>query len=318
MDKIDLIENQLAEMLANDKKSWVQIYRLMDQVDQEKLYAVKYKSYTAWVNHLAELTKVHVSLLWQRKKAGNYYKKYEERAEKLGRKVPKMESINVSPDSIALIEKIAAGNDDVADELMEKALGGGMSRDDLRAAWKSVKTEREAKNIKAVRTSRHDEESVKAPADDVAVKAADIVLALNNYSWLPNKDYGEYIERKYKIFTEFSVRTGSSRSARRLDVLAAESCTAKNPDEVILHGIEIKVSKHDLLDDKKMGEYTDFCDYFWLAIPAELQEYALSIMMDSWGLIVVRDGKAEAVKQARYNAGVMRDLTMASVILKLL
>lgn len=318
MDKIEKIEEQLAEMLLNDRKAWVQIYRLMDQVDQEKLYVQKYRSYTAWVNHLAETAKVHVSLLWQRKKAGNYYKQYEERAEKAGRQVPAMESVTISPDSVALIEKIAAGNDAVADNLMDKALAGGMSREDLRDAWRAVKTERAANNQKAVRKTRHDQEDVKAPADDTAVKAADIVLALNNSSWLPEKNFAEYIERKYRAFTEFAVRTGSSRSARRLDVLAVESYTSKKPDEILMHGIEIKVSKHDLLADKKMGEYKDFCDYFWLAVPEELQEDALSIMMDNWGLIVVRAGKAEAVKQARYNAGVMRDITMASVILKLL
>lgn len=65
---IEKIEEELQTLLSEDKKSWVKIYELMEEVEEEKLYEGKYRSFTAWVNELAIKSKVHVSLLWSRKK----------------------------------------------------------------------------------------------------------------------------------------------------------------------------------------------------------------------------------------------------------
>ena len=81
------IERELEVLLHEDKKSWVRIYELMNEVDSGKLYEGSFRSFTAWVNDLATKTGVHVSLLWSRLKAGRSYAAYEQRAAAKGRTV---------------------------------------------------------------------------------------------------------------------------------------------------------------------------------------------------------------------------------------
>lgn len=52
---------------------------------------------------------------------------------------------------------------------------------------------------------------------------------------------------------------------------------------------EIKANKNDLLSDKKMAEYTPFCDYFWLAVPKSLIESAKSVISKGWGIIAISE-----------------------------
>ena len=69
---------------------------------------------------------------------------------------------------------------------------------------------------------------------------------------------------------EFPVYTGETRHAQRIDLLVIENITTDGhlkPYDVRIHGIEIKVSYHDLINDKKMANYVPFCDLNWLAIP---------------------------------------------------
>lgn len=321
-DKIDVIENELETLLSADKKSWVRIYELMDSVEKEKLYTDKFSSYTKWVNALADKAKVHVSLLWNRKKAGRVYAAYEERAKERGRTVPSMNAIQVSADNFNLIEKIAGNNTDVADELIDKVLRGDMKRSDLKNAWQTVKADREASGKKIVRVNAYDKESVDVKTETIT--AADIVLALSRRNWLIN-NVDTYTDRytvsKYRVLTEFSVQTGTSHHARRIDALILENRTveAEKAYNVHIHAVEIKVSKHDLLSDHKMQEYTDYADFFWIAVPEELKADAESIMLNDWGLITIDDDKElHVIKKAELHDAIFRDQTIETALIKIL
>lgn len=320
-DKIDVIENELETLLSADKKSWVRIYELMDSVEKEKLYTDKFSSYTKWVNALADRAKVHVSLLWNRKKAGRVYAAYEERAKERGRTVPSMNAVKVSADNFNLIEKIAGNNTDVADELIDKVLKGDMKRSDLKNAWRTVKADREAAGKKTVRVNAYDKDiDVKTET----ITAADIVLALSRRNWLIN-NVDTYTDRytvsKYRVLTEFAVQTGTSHHARRIDALILENRTveAEKAYNVHIHAVEIKVSKHDLLSDHKMQEYTDYADFFWIAVPEELKADAESIMLNDWGLITIDDKKElRVIKKAELHDAVFRDQTIETALIKIL
>lgn len=310
MENIEKIEEELQQLLSEDKKSWVKIYELMQEVESEKLYEGKYHSFTAWVNELANKSKVHVSLLWSRKKAGKMYAEYQERAKAAGRSVPVMREVNVSPDNFNLVEKIAGANKAVADELMDKVVSGELKRKDLKNAWETVRADKQN-----VRVTRHDKQSERA---ENALSAADIVLALRNPTWLPmelSERINEYQEQKYRIMTEFAVQSGTTRHARRMDILAIETIT--NSD-ISLHGIEIKVNKHDLINDHKMQEYTEFCDYFWIAVPEELIEDAKSIAATGWGILSIDKGNIAIVQKATRQDAIFRDKTIKSALYKLL
>lgn len=322
IDTIDAIENELESILSSDKKSWVRIYELMDTVEREKLYSDQYSSYTKWVNALADKAKVHVSLLWNRKKAGRVYAAYEERAKERGRTVPSMNAIQVSADNFNLIEKIAGNNTDVADELIDKVLHGSMKRSDLKNAWQTVKADREASGKKIVRVNAYDNEDIDVKTETIT--AADIVLALSRRNWLIN-NVDTYTDRytvsKYRVLTEFAVCTGTSHHARRIDALILENRTveAEKAYNVHIHAVEIKVSKHDLLSDHKMQEYTDYADFFWIAVPEELKADAESIMLNDWGLIEIDEKKElHVIKKAELHDAIFRDQTIETALIKIL
>lgn len=322
IDTIDAIENELESILSSDKKSWVRIYELMDVVEREKLYSNQYSSYTKWVNALADKAHVHVSLLWNRKKAGRVYAAYEERANAQGKSVPAMADVAVSADNFNLIEKIAGNNTDVADELIDKVLQGDMKRSDLKNAWQTVKADREASGKKIVRVNAYDKESVDVKTETIT--AADIVLALSRRNWLIN-NVDTYTDRytvsKYRVLTEFAVQTGTSHHARRIDALILENRTveAEKAYNVHIHAVEIKVSKHDLLSDHKMQEYTDYADFFWIAVPEELKADAESIMLNDWGVITIdNEKKLHVIKKAELHDAVFRDQTIETALIKIL
>lgn len=315
--KFEQIENQLNGLLATDKRSWVEIYKLMDEVEKERLYSSKYHSYTAWVNSLAANNHIHVSLLWSRKKAGKVYAAYMERAIQQGKSVPSLTAAAISPDSLNLIEKIAGPNTDVTDDLIQKVLQNDLSRKDLKNAWATVK----AANGTITRKTRYDRNAVKISDD--AITAKDIVLALSDRKWIPNQIEGqEYESEKYKLFTEFAIQTGSSRNARRIDALIFENLTLEHQKNYHLHihAIEIKVSKSDLMRDEKMQEYCDFADYFWLAVPETLENEAKKLIIAGWGILVI---SAETLRikvaiKAEYKPGIFRNQTIESALVKVI
>ena len=130
-----------------------------------------------------------------------------------------------------------------------------------------------------------------------------------------------YTQSKYRLMTEFAVQTGTSHHARRIDALILENRTveAEKPYNLHAHAIEIKVSKHDLLSDHKMQEYTDYADFFWIAVPEELKADAESIMLNDWGLITIDDRKElHVIKKAELHDAIFRDKTIETALIKIL
>lgn len=330
------IEGQLGQYLAADKKNWIQTYLLMSEVQDKELYIVNYRSYTKWVNHLADSLSIHVSTLWSRLKAGKNYAEYAARAAEHGRTVPKIEEIDVSPDSLNLCAKVAGKNAVEMDKLVDQVVAGDLTRDNLRQAAKARKAAGEF-----VARSRFDCVQAKDRTEmEEKITAADIILALQSSSWLfsqstdnpiwekvitdPRESVKKtYIKEKYRVFEEFAIDPGTSRHSRRLDALIAENISvplhADNPVNLI--GVEIKVVINDLKNDCKMQEYTDFVDQFYLAVPDEedIVNAALSIKLDTWGLIIVsKDGQIKVLQTADKLSAIMRDKTLNNLILKLL
>lgn len=318
--KLKRIEEELAGYIKVDQKNWTKIYQLMKEVQKGELYKERpdTKSFNAWVNALADDLKVHVSLLWARLKAGRVYQEYEDRAAKNGRFVTPMSSLSISPDSLNLCEKVAGKNALAMDELIDKVVSGELTREDLRAA---AKAKRAAGGMMPV--TRHD----RIDADDrtelrTEVTASDIMLALRQPSWLPGTKDIRGIKKAYHMFSEFRIPSGTSRYVRRIDGMVAETYTVTNSDEIVLRGVEIKISSEDLLGDHKMQEYTDFCDYFYLAIPDGVQKImdaALSISRPAWGILAVKkDGSIRVVRNAEKLDAIFRDKTMSNCIIKLI
>ena len=308
-------ESALLQLLKTDRSNWCQIYRLMQRVEDEQLYAAGgFHSFTAWVNHLAGEAGVHVSLLWRRKKAGKFYVSYQEQAATRGVEVPALEAAGVSAEDLSLVEKIAGGSAEAQARLMDKVLAKDMTRKDLKAAWALAKAEREKRGQRVSKKTRHDTEPADtkeaAASSATALAAYDVVRALSQNWPTPTE--------KYRLFTEFPVNTGSSRNSRRIDALIVEE---KENSEVRIVGVEIKVAKADLLADHKMAEYVDFVDRFYIAVPEDPQmiDAAQAVRLPSWGILAVdQAGTVREVEPAGELTAVMRLETLTSVVQKLL
>lgn len=319
------VEQQLLELVTVDNQSWAKIYILMEEVEKNKLYEPEFSSFTKWVNTFAQHAKIQVSELWSRKKAGRYYAAYEARQHDQGKDVAPIQSLSVSPDNLILVEKIAGSNLTVADDLISRVVNGELARKDLSNAWKTVKAERERAGVSAVRKNAYDKPILDASADQSGllsgkktITAGDIVLAFRQNTWLTPIDK-PYVQEKYHIMPEFAVETGTTRHARRMDILAIENLSTEEKGEVHLHGIEIKVSKHDLLNDHKMAEYRAYCDYFWLAIPEELLGIAKDNINEGWGIITVSvDGNLTVQEAAQKYDARFRETAITLALIKLL
>lgn len=96
----------------------------------------------------------------------------------------------------------------------------------------------------------------------------------------------------------FEVAQGTGlRAHRHLDAIAMDLWPSHGHN---IHGIEIKVSRHDwrreLKDPAKAEELAQFCDFFWIAAPDDV--VPIAELPPAWGLLEYKDGKVRQRKGA--------------------
>ena len=327
IEELQDLEASLEDCLAADRRNWITIYRTMRRVEKENLWAARpeTRSFTQWVNGLAARMQVHVSLLWARLKAGRTYEEFAQRQASAGRQVPDIESISVatvSPETINLCATVAGKNADKMDALITSAISGELKREDLRTAARAARAARKEAGEK-LPTNAYTAIKPEERTDGAkSLTASDVLMAIRrNQEWAGSPDLRPYIPRKYYVFDEFHVATGSSRAARRLDALVAETLTVGEADAVCLIGIEIKVSVSDLNRDRKMQEYTAFVDRFFLAVPdtEEMISAVENVKLPEWGVITVdANGKVKVLHAASLKPGIFRDKTLTAALIKMI
>lgn len=323
-ESLEDIENKIIALSRQDANHWAEMAQLMITVQDKKLYSEENRSFTQWVRGLADRAKVHESLLWRRLKAGRYYLKMQEIISTL----PDMSTVRISPDNFVLVKDIVGSNIEEGKKLIQKVLDGTMTRKDLKAAKFAIIKQREADGIKRAANGYErqqleaDPEKISELSIQTGITASKILLTLQqNSDWLPTIDSNEsekFMREKYKFIyrtlSEFPVETGDSQRVRRIDAFVVENITSREPKDMTLRGIEIKISKGDLLRDEKMSEYANYCDYFYVAVPPELKNVALSIMAPSWGLLLIQDELIEVAKEAQRLPGVLRNEALSTAL----
>lgn len=323
-ESLEDIENKIIALSQQDANRWSEMAQLMIMVDEKKLYAQENSSFSQWLRELAERAKVHESLLWRRLKAGRFYLKLK----KLEPTLPDMSTVKISPDNFVLIKDIVGNNIDEAKKLIKKVLEGTMTRKDLKAAKFAIIKQREAAGIKRA-ANGYERQQLEADAQKVndlsiqtGITAAKILLTIQQKSdWLPAIDIStseKYMRDKYKsiyrVLSELPVETGDSQRVRRIDAFVIENITSSEPKDMTLRGIEIKISRGDLHRDEKMSEYALYCDYFYVAVPPELKDDALSIMSPEWGLLLIQDESITVSKDAKRLSGIMRNEALSTAL----
>lgn len=326
------IEKELNTLVEKDRQNWSSFYLLLKKVEQGKLWEGYYNSFTAWIKHFANANKIQESVLWNRRKAGEIYQNHYARKLEKKEKVNDIQTVDIAQDSLILIEKIARGNEELQDELIEKAVNKELKKKDLQEAYRIVKSKRDEEKklreeLKKDDVSKEEKEKIKEDIKELkksSITALDIVEALKSHAWLYEgqkksrrifKDF--YEQDKYKVFTEFPVFTGTAKHSRRIDALICENLTEERW-KLNLHAVEIKVSKSDLVNDHKYTEYADFTDYLWLAIPEELIETAKETKLGACGILVIKDNKVQVIEQAQRLDAIRREECLSRLALKLL
>ena len=324
MLNLNTVEKELTSLLDYDKKNWTHFYILLKKVEDEKLWESKYKSFNQWVKDFCKKTKTHESIVWNRKKAGRVYESYQKIKAQKGEEVANIEDTNVSADALVILDKINRYDEEIASGLVDKVLNKEITNKDLREVYKGIRPENISHNPH-FRTEKGErgENQAKESNSENKITANKIVSTLCNIEWLGIKKERKYFKSafeqdKYRVFTEFPLYTGTSKRSRRVDLLIAENIQTEHIWELNLHGIEIKVSKSDLLNDTKYTEYAEFVDYMWLAVTEELVEEGLKNTFEDCGIISIKDNKAMIVKQAKKLDSYRRMDTLTNIALKLI
>lgn len=288
-------EHELETLIKTDKNNWARFYVIMEKVEKEELYKQKkFRSFTSWLKDFALKNKIHESVLWNRKKAGRVYEQYQELQTKKGIETKPIEEINVSMESLVLLDKIQKKAPNLANDLIEKTMTKEVTRQDLRSAYKKI---RDSEPIKRKTKKAPKEENV-ATTETIknTINATKITYLFKDSSWLldykvKRKAFKPIEEQdKYIALSEFRVYTGTSKKSRRIDIAVLENVTTEfKLHQIHVHGIEIKVDKHDLLNDHKYTEYAEFVHFLWLAIPSELVPIAIETAPPSVGIIEVKE-----------------------------
>ena len=155
------IETEISVILSDSMKSWIDLYLLLEQVREGKLYEPEHRSFTAFVRHVADENHVHESILWQRRKAGKTYRRYQQIKAQQGEDTKAIEELKeskVSPETLELCQKIAQKDDEVFTSLVEKAIAGEVTRDSLRQTYATMRDKQITEAIEYSRSHREDAE----------------------------------------------------------------------------------------------------------------------------------------------------------------
>lgn len=323
---------ELVGLLSGKARGWAEIYALISRVEEGRLWEAGFRSMTKWVEDLARRAGCQVQYIWRVKKAGRFYAAYAARHPD----APSADEVRIGDEMLADLDRVSEGDAERADAYVGAALRGEITKRKVKELVRATATRR-----RAARRSGGGA-GAPAPAGGAAASAADVIAAITPQALFGAGDErasrrlarGE--RRVFQVLGEFPCGSATSDRARRVDAMVVTNIDAGPgahglpgcaADAVTLHGIEVKVAKSDLLRDRKHLEYEAYCDFCWFAMPqslySEVEADAAEWLSDGWGVLVLGDQEAGAgrlavaVPAARNGRAVMRDVSMATALVRL-
>lgn len=337
--ELDEATSRLVGLLADKTRGWAEIYSVIAHVEAEQLWRAEYTSVTKWLEALARTAGVQITYIWRLRKAGRFYSAYLERQAARGQLAPEISQVAMGDEMLADLDRISEGDAARADRYIELALSGDLTKSRVKEILRATTRRRRAarESARAERSAASGAEAAKAAqvARDEAA-AADVLSAI-----VPDAIYDPGDERLtrrllrgerrvWEVMPEFPCGSATSDRVRRIDAMVitnvegdgAAGMAGCPQDQVTLHGVEIKVSRSDLLRDRKHLEYEPYCDYCWYGMPETLWHEVSGCreewLSDGWGVLVLgQDGRlVPAVPSARRPA-VMRDVALSAALIRL-
>ncbi|PVE35435.1 hypothetical protein DC030_13205 [Enterococcus faecalis] len=299
------IEHEIEEILSKDTHSWVRLYELIREVEYNKLWCNEYSSFTQWIKHLAYVAGVTESLIWKRKKAGEIYFDYQQRAAGRGVSVPNIEDVEISPDNFELVEKISQGNNQIKDELMQKVLAKDIKRSDLVNTWSTIKTIQAKEGGKIVKKNRY---SKIDSSDKQIFTISDFSFALSESSWLQSTNNSHHKGKSvYKLVPNFSFYSSLLMRYITLDFLLLENVSNKYTQELNTHSIEIVFSDNKL-NNIILNTKTN---YSWVVVPEDISLIALKQLPKEIGLLKI---SSKRIIQVVRNAALTNETSKLDIL----
>ena len=293
---------------AGEESGWAGVATTLMGIERERAWEQGgYHSFSAWVRDYARRKGCSESLLWKYAKAGRAY----ERARQEAPGLPPIERAGLSSRTVATAEKVCGDDAQALARMVGRVVSGDMRPGDVEEQWRAVR------KVAGTRKSRHAAKAAPATGGDAEMtRRLTAALARDAASWIWGAETpAEAAERReraaprqfltrdavcVRTLTEFPVRVQSAERARRVDLAAVcvENQTTADWMDVVLRGVEVKVSGHDLARDEKMGDYGLFFDYMAIAVPLDLVAVAGDAVPAEWGVLAY-DQAADRITVAR-------------------
>jgi hypothetical protein len=307
--RLGAAEDGIKQAIEEHKHAWVRMYYLMDEVRVNELWKARkrYHSWSAWVADLAGKFGVEKRQLDDAYAAGDFYNQVVAATHEVD--IPALDKTPaaISPVTVRDCEKWSRSQSlEATAAMLQKIANGDIKRKEMSQLWKQEKASGRAVTYK----SRHERDALKNqqsadvdPDPNRITLTADMIKQIikTDPSWLPRPpvqagyEVLNYADKKhYAAFDEFRVNVGKSRPDR-IDSVAfnvyetVSEPTGADQYNLVIHGIEIKVSPYDLVRDQKVTDYAPYCDYLWFCLPdtAEMREAVKQKLEDMSGIGVL-------------------------------
>jgi DNA repair protein MmcB-like len=315
LNKLSLAEQEIENLLNQNEANWKDIAKIAIAVQEKKLFEqAKLKSFTAWVNAVAQKCDRSPSLIWRYIKAAKYYLHTVD-----SKDINLLDEASAPPEALERLEKIERNAPQpVFEKLKKKVLEGEATVRECREIELEYRPEDE--QLRRGRPAKGKEGSYqhlgKVQLAEVNTEAIEInnlprnqvaatisrSLKINLVDWTKTCSDMQYPPKHYKEHTE--VRVNLDRRRLRLDFLAVVRWSYKRPKDVFV--VEIKSSLSDFEFDTKWENYLNFCHYFCFAIPSNDDNLKEAIELRTEAGILLVDMNSEISDNLTYPVIVYR------------
>jgi hypothetical protein len=151
---LDRIEKKIAELIAGKTGSWKVSYKLIKQVENEKMWKERdCRSFSEWVRIFSHEYATSEAFIWKIRAAGDAYIHYTQSVGMCGS--DSLFQCRLAMDAIIDLNKMSRGNPDATQRLIAFAERNGVTRRESRNAWSRTKMLMEKAGITAAKTNGH-------------------------------------------------------------------------------------------------------------------------------------------------------------------
>lgn len=303
LNKLEQIELEFEILIQKDRRNWLRVAKLLDQIESQKLYTLRSRSFTEYVKNLAQKNRINISTLWRARSGAKLYleildlKSLDELDESFVKTTPEQ------LETFSKVRTIAPAK--IVDDVKNKMINGENMRHELKELWqiyrplKGGKTERGRKketplviddkksksqfvlpyalketvqneNVKGNTVDKYWEdlkkmEKYKLSSENLA--RANILNALRSDQWIARTLEVDFCS-SYEHLVSYNIQTNKS-----IDLLTLAKPTANYKKRPVFIGTEIITDLDSFKKEKKNILWkSKFCDYFYIAIPIN-QDY---------------------------------------------